>query len=204
MKRFVNKKIFLVILVSILLIVGAVLAVYAAPAYYRKTVGIHIKPSADYGIHDIQYYLQNDPEWRDDHIGNSNRLMGSTGCLVSCVASSITDLGIPTTPKELNRKLTDINGFDGADLIWYKINEVFGEIDYKYTRVFSSSTIEKDIEAGLLPIINVKYMGGGVTHWLIVVGARDGDFLVYDPLNSSLTPMKLSVHGKVYAYRVLF
>jgi hypothetical protein len=80
---------------------------------------------------------------------------------------------------------------------------VFPEIDYQYARVFSSKNIEGDLAQGLLPIVNVKYYGSGVTHWVIVIGAKDGEFLIYDPANADKKPMNLSVHGKVYAYRVM-
>ena len=162
-----------------------------------------LKPSRDFEIHNVQYYLQNDPEWTNDLIGDSSSRMGGRGCLIACVSSAITDLGVPISPQEFNAKLTDVDGFQGDSLIWYKINEAFTEVDYKYTRVFSRVTIENDLKSGLLPIINVKYKGTGITHWLLIVGTKDGEFLVYDPLVATKEPIDLSVHGKVYAYRVL-
>ena len=178
-------------------------AIYAGQNYFTKFFGKTLTPSGDFEVHGVEYYLQNDPEWSDDVIGGSGRRMGGTGCLVTCIASAITDLGVPVTPKEVNERLGAVGGYQGADVIWYKINEAFPEIDYKYSRVFSSETIESDLESGLLPIVNVKYKRGGVTHWLLVVGAEGGEFLVYDPLNAEKAPIGLSVHGRVYAYRVL-
>jgi len=83
--------------------------------------------------------------------------MGNTGCLISCVATAITNLNVPITPKELNAALTEKDGFLGVDLIWYKINEAIPEVDYRYSRIFNSKTIEKDLERGLLPIVNARY-----------------------------------------------
>jgi len=37
--------------------------------------------------------------------------MGNTGCLISCVATAITNLNVPITPKELNAALTEKDGF---------------------------------------------------------------------------------------------
>lgn len=207
LKQYPSKKrslfICFAVLLALILVIGAAFGVYAVRVYYIKANGVELRPSKDYEILDIQYYLQNDPEWSGDLIGNSNSRMGGTGCLITCVASAVTDLGVSVTPKELNIKLADIEGYQGADLIWYKINEAFPEIDYKYSRIFSSATIERDLNKGQLPIINVKYYGRGMTHWLLVVGAEDGEFLVFDPLNQDKEPIKLSTHGKVYAYRVL-
>jgi len=53
--------------------------------------------------------------------------------------------------------LTEKDGFLGVDLIWYKINEAIPEVDYRYSRIFNSKTIEKDLERGLLPIVNARY-----------------------------------------------
>jgi len=180
-----------------------ILAIYVIRVYYIRSVGLELKPSRDHEIINIRYYLQNDAEWGDDTIGESSRKMGGAGCLITCVASAITELGVPVTPGEVNSKLTEVEGYQGAELIWYKINEAYPEIDYKYTRTFSSARIEDDLDAGLLPIVNVKLNGTGVTHWLLIIGATEGEFLAYDPLNSKLEPIKLSKHGNVYSYRVL-
>jgi len=182
---------------------GTILFVYAARVYYIRSYGLNLRPAGEHEVVDVMYYLQNDPEWGGDFIGGSNMKMGSAGCLIACVANAITDLGVPVTPGEVNQKLTVINGYQDADLIWYKINEVFPQIDYTYARIFSSARIERDLESGLLPIVNVRINRTGGTHWLLIVGGKDGDFLAYDPLNASLEPISLSTHGNVYSYRVL-
>jgi hypothetical protein len=88
-------------------------------------------------------------------------------------------------------------------LIWYKINEVFPDIDYRYGRIFSREKIEKDLEKGLLPIVNVKYNKTGITHWVLIVGAKDGEFIICDPLGDGSSSRLLSEHRNVFAYRVL-
>jgi len=186
-----------------LIVTGTILVIYVFRVTYIKANGIQLKPSRDFDVKSIQYYLQNDSEWSGDNIGKSSRQMGGAGCLVTCVASAITDLGVHVTPKDVNLRLTEIDGFQGAELVWYKINEAFSEIDYKYTRVFSSKIIEDDLKAGLLPIVNVNIRGSGATHWLLIIGAKNGEFLAFDPLNSSKEPIALSTHGNVYSYRVL-
>ena len=107
------------------------------------------------------------------------------------------------TPAELNIKLSDVGGFQGANLIWYKIHETVPEVNYTYSRIFSAKTIENDLARGRLPIVNVKYRGGGVSHWVIIIGAEDNDFMIYDQLDRDKEPMPLSEHGNVYSYRVL-
>jgi len=187
----------------IIVVTGTILAVYAARVYYIKTHGLELTPAGEYEVAAVQYYLQNDPEWGGDFIGGSNSKMSSAGCLLACVSSAITDLGVPVTPGEVNQKLTEVDGFQDADLIWNKINEAFPQIDYRYTRIFSSARIEKDLASGLLPIVNVRLNHTGITHWLLIIGGRDGEFLAYDPLNAGKEPINLSKHGNVYSYRVL-
>lgn len=200
-----NRKYRLVIftLALVICILAVAAGYYVVASRIIKYRGKILAPSQDYPLREITYYLQNDPQWAQDNIGNSNYKMGGAGCLITCVASSVSDMGIPITPGELNRKLTEVEGFDDAILIWYKINEAVPEVDYKYSRIFSSRTIEKDLREGRLPIVNVRYHGSGITHWLLVVGAENGEFLVYDPLNKDKAPIPLSLHGKVYSYRVL-
>lgn len=189
---------------AVVLTVVLVCGIYVINVYRIKKLGVTLTPSKDYPIKTTNYYLQNDPRWAAEPIGNSNSSLGGKGCLVSCVATAITDLGTAKTPQEVNQMLTQADGFLGADLIWYKINEVFPQVDYKYSRVFTSRTIEQDLAAGLLPIVNVKYHKTGVTHWVLVAGAKDGEFYVLDSMKKDMAPLPLSDHGKVYAYRVLY
>ena len=165
LKRITNSRYcrIIVSIIAIGLIVFMLLGCYFAASRFIKYTGIILTPSKEIPVHEITYYLQNDPQWSSDKIGYSNYSMGSSGCLISSVASAITELGIEITPQELNDALTNVNGYSGADLIWYKINEAVPQADYKYSRIFSSGTIEKDLKAGLLPIVNVKFHGGGVT-----------------------------------------
>ena len=196
-----NKKILITILLFVVALIT--LGLYAGRHYYIKTYGIELMPSKKFQITTKEYYLQHDSRWRNDAIGMSNSTMRSAGCLIACVASSLNSFDIQITPGLLNSKLTEAKAYANDLLIWHKLNKIFPKIDYKYSRIFTSNTIDKDLEAGLLPIVNVKYKRNGVTHWVIIVGAENGDYMIYDPFNTELKPIPLSVHGKVYAYRVL-
>jgi hypothetical protein len=195
---------------TVIVIAAALLVISAgAGGYYIlrvnhiKASGVLLAPTRPYDIRAVEYYLQNDPLWAGDTIGETSQSLGGAGCLISCAASATSELGFAVTPAEFNRKLTAVGGFSGANLIWYKIHEAIPEITYKYSRIFSSGTIERDLRQGLLPIVNVHYMGGGISHWVLIIGADAQDFLVYDPLNKDKNPITLSTHGKVYSYRVL-
>ncbi len=195
------RRIAIVVLITVLA-VGIPFGYYVFSTRYIKLFGITLTPSRDFPVADITYYLQNDPLWSSDKIGSTSSTLGKEGCLITCVAVSLNNLGIEITPKKLNQSLSDANGYQGADLIWYKINEVLPSADYSYERIFSSETIEKDLEDGKLPIVNIR-LNGIVTHWVIIIGAENGEFLIFDPANKDKMPIPLQTHEKVYAYRVL-
>jgi hypothetical protein len=170
---------------------------------YIKKFGINLATSCDYRIIETKYFLQNDPAWSSDTIGKTNYTMAGAGCLITCVAVSLTDLGIEINPKELNKMLAEIDGYINGELIWYKINTIFPSVKYDYKRIFSSKTIENDLRSKRLPIVTVRFNGSGIMHWVVIVGAIGGDFIIFDPLNRDGKPILLKKHGKVYAYRIL-
>jgi hypothetical protein len=187
-----------------LVIVLATALLYIFPSLRIRSLGIQLKPSKDFPLRQITYYLQNDPIWRKDTIGNTNITLGGEGCLISCVSAAATELlDNPVTPQELNNMLTQIDGYEGASLIWYKIHQAIPTLDYSTARVFSSKTIEADLGNGLMPIVRVKMYGIGATHWVLIIGAQDGQFMILDPLKQDRQPIPLSTHGNVYAYRVI-
>ena len=204
MKHIIKNKTLIIIIVLPLLVVSLWGIWYVGYSRYVKYIGIDIRPSRDYPPTEVNYYLQHDPAWSSDKLGNSNYSLGQAGCLIASIASAISDLGVEVDPQQLNTELTAVDAYTAdGDLIWYKIKEAFPTVDYHYTRVPTSVTIEQDLKAGRLPVVNVHYYQSGATHWVLIVGAADGDFLIFDPLNSKLDCMPLSIHGKIYAYRVI-
>lgn len=193
--------------VAVVVVIAVVLLViaggYSVRHIYTKSYGAIIHPTRDFRLAEVSYYLQNDPEWSGDIIGDSDATLGGTGCLVTCVAAVLETLGVDVTPGELNARLTEVGGYEIDSLIWNKLGAAYPGVDYRYSRIFTVGTIERDLEAGLLPIVNVRYNDGDAPHWVVILGAEDGEYMVYDPLNSEREPIPLSVHGKVYSYRVL-
>jgi len=189
---------------AIIIIAATCLGAYAGTVLWIKKIGITVKPSKAYQPAMIQYYLQNDPRWRSDSLGTSDSSMGRSGCLVTSIAASIDYLGVKIDPKELNKVFTEKNVYTaGGEVIWYKIKEVVPGIDYYYQRIFGRRTLENDLKQGRLPIVQVRYNGKGIFHWVLIVGADEEDFLIMDPLRQDKQLIKLSTHGKVYAYRVM-
>lgn len=192
----------IVFLICLVLVAASVLGVYAGRVYTTRTSGVILSPTRDYEPVSLARYQQNDARWSEQAIGTSAERVGGNGCLIACVASSMAALGGNADPGVVNERLKGVGGFDGADLVWHKIHEAFPSFDYRYSRLFTAATLEKDLENGLWPIVRVR-LASGVDHWLLVVGARDGVFLVLDPLVASAEPLSLTSYGRVFAYRVI-
>ena len=203
-----HKRIFYIYVAALLiiaLVAGGVLANYGF-AYLRiKSTGVALTPTKVVEPLAVTYYLQNDPQWSADKLGNSNSTMGGAGCLVASITTAMDYYGVKYSPQEVNNIFRENDVFnENGQVIWMNIKNAIPEIDYRYNRVFDTKTIENLLAEGLLPIIEVKYKGAGINHWVVVIGSDGTDFLVMDPLAQSKTPTKLSEHGgRAYAYRVL-
>ncbi|TYQ18352.1 UNVERIFIED_CONTAM: peptidase C39-like protein [Acetivibrio alkalicellulosi] len=199
-----KKKIFFAVLLIIIAIVFGSIGTYYSRALWIKFNGIKLVPSKAIEPIEVSYFLQIDPEWSKDRIGNTQYILGSSGCLISALASSMNKLGYETDPKQLNKEFSLNDVYTGnGEVIWYKINEVIPEIDYTYKRAFSRRTIENYLKQGLLPIVEVKFNTTGIFHWVLIVGSNNEDFLIFDPLYKDREPIELKKHGKVYSYRIL-
>ena len=174
-------------------------------SFIIKVSGVALTPTKIIETADVTYYLQNDPAWSKDKLGGTSATMGGEGCLVASITTALDYYGVKYTPKEVNNIFNENNVFnENGKVIWMNIKNAVPEIDYRYDRIFDTKTIEKLLDEGLLPIIEVKYKGIGIKHWVVVIGSDGTDFLVMDPLTQSKTPAKLSEHGgRAYAYRVL-
>ena len=197
------KKIFKIFLLIIIPIITLTWAYYAWTKYINK-FWIKLKPSKTITAKEVNFYRQQDLEWGEEKMWNTQLTLGWYGCLLSVIATSLCDLGYETNPKDLNNIFSKNDIYnDNWEIIWYKITSVVPNVDYEYKRLFFSKTIEDDLENGRLPMIKVKYHKRGVFHWVLIVWAEEDDFLIVDPMNSEPELMKLWEHGKVYAYRVL-
>jgi len=199
-----GKKVLLISCILLAALAAASFGIYCIKALQIKKLGITVRPSSIYEPRDIKVFLQNDPAWKDDTLGNSQFRLGGHGCLVSVLASVMNDLGHETDVKELNQLFTGKGVYNSeGEVIWYKIGEAVPGVTYQYKRVFNGRTLQSDLLQGRLPVVMVRYHKTGVFHWVLIVGSDGEDFLIIDPLKSDKKVAKLGIHGKVYAYRVI-
>jgi hypothetical protein len=191
--------------VSLLAVGSLILFAYVVFAFYIKNIGIELNTdkNLDYS-QEVEYFLQNDPIWANQKLGNSSYTLAKQGCTVTAVAMILRFFGNDEiNPGILNKELIKNEAYTkNGQLLWYKLEEIY-PVEYSFRRVFSAGTLEKDLQKGILPIVRVKYGGKELEHWVLVVGADGKDFLIMDPLNKNETLTRLGEYGKVYAYRVI-
>lgn len=152
----------------------------------------------------VTAYRQDDAQWANDTLGNSSFTMKSSGCLVSCIASAVSmESGNDVTPGELNRIFTEYDVYDSeGNIQWSAIDQIDGYFTQVYHGV-SQQEINQCLAAGHYPIVRVRVNAVGNFHYVLIVGAENGDYICMDPLKSELTGLS-QYAGRVYAMRMVW
>ena len=171
---------------------------------FRMRGGVKVMPTEEQSAFaKVISYRQDDPAWAKDLLGKSEYTMKSSGCLVSCIASAVSDDNVTITPGELNKLFSDNEVYDvNGNLQWYKLAEIEGYSVAVYNEV-NEADIEQCLSDGHYPIVRVRMHGVGNYHYVLIVGKEDGKYICMDPLEDDLT--KLSAYGNtVYAVRCVW
>lgn len=170
---------------------------------FRNGVRIHAAQDIMTGAGMI-CYRQDDARWGDEKLGESRFTMRSSGCLVSCIASALSmGRGVEETPKTLNEKFSSEQVYDAeGNIQWGKLREVEDYQADVYQQV-SADIIDDCLLEGKYPIVRVRMKGIGSFHYVLVVGAENGEYLCMDPLQDDVT--KLADYGnRVYGIRCVY
>lgn len=143
------------------------------------------------------YFLQWDARWAADTVGGSDEPLSRVGCTVCSVAMAASDLGYDIDPKELNARLVREGGYtDRGWLIWGKVTEATeGRIGVEVCDSPTHEGMDACLQAGNIPVVKF-FLGGGVPHWVAVVGKSGQDYLVKDPAVAAKKVVKLSDRTK--------
>jgi len=149
------------------------------------------------------FYNQRDKTWASDRLGNTHETVGKVGCLISSVGMNLSYYGIGMNPKKINEKLTKVEGFTSRGwLVWSKLSTI---TDEKVTISFPKLSHE-NIEKYLLkkePVLAKLYINRVIPHWVLIVGEKEGEYLMLDPLRDE-KPIKFSSYGSyIYSIRVI-
>lgn len=169
---------------------------------FRGSVTVHAKETICMD-REVVFYRQDDEQWAAETMGDSAYTLGESGCLVSCIASAVTMMGVEETPYTLNETLSGQNVFDvEGNLLWENLRntgkyeaEVFGSV--------TNEILEELLKDGRYPIIRVRMYGLGNFHYILVVKVEDGEYYCMDPLRNGLIPLS-QYANRVYAVRCVY
>jgi hypothetical protein len=153
------------------------------------------------------WYSQLDPAWAAERMGNGTATIGSWGCLMCCMAMTLSAFGARLNPRELHQRVRQIgpSAIVGADIQFAAPGAVAG-LSYRnnvaswpnsnilhaiWTGEDPIQRIDKAIAEGNIVIAQVDinpnngfYNSNNEQHWVIPVKrtADGSDYLMIDPL----------------------
>lgn len=139
----------------------------------------------------LVYLSQQDPQWKNDKLGfgtGSQDTIGYVGCALTSVAMLLSGYGFPETPKSLNQKLKDRQGFAGSGIRWNAVCEVHPEMTLRANIRCETSDaplgqIDAALDAGQPVVVRVDASPNPGLQWhYVLLYARQGDdYLMLDP-----------------------
>lgn len=136
------------------------------------------------------YLSQQDPKWKSDILGfgDPEDTIGYVGCALTSVAMLLSGHGYAETPKTLNQKLKNVQGFVSAAIRWGSVSQVYSNVTVRSNISCTTSPaplelIDAAIAAGQPAIVQVDSSpaSGIQTHWVVLYAKRDDDYLMLDP-----------------------
>lgn len=138
----------------------------------------------------LVYYSQQDPQWKNERLGfgNSGDTIGYVGCALASVAMLLSGHGYPETPKTLNQKLKNVNGFVGAAIRWGAVSQIYPKVTVRSSISCTNTPapldlIDAAIATGQPAIVQVdRSPAPGIqTHWVVLYKRKGDDYLMLDP-----------------------
>lgn len=180
-------------------------AVLALVILWENRGGIRVESTEAFPVNDrLTAYRQDDDRWSADALGESHYTMKSSGCIVTCIATALSDTETALTPGKLNRRLSEVGAYDSeGNLQWSKLEEMDGLHAQVFDHV-STDDIDECLRSGRYPIVRVhrsRLLGG--SHYVLITGSENGEYICMDPLSNR--SVKLSEYGnRVYALRCVW
>ena len=143
-------------------------------------------------------YFQRDPRWAGKPLGGSADTVGSAGCAVTSAAMAMTNLGYAIDPGQLSGALTAKGGFtDEGWLVWDSVRHVSkGTLRVEVHKQPSLEKLDACLAAGDYPLVKFL-LKSGYPHWVLLVGKREGTYLMRDPLVNEAAPSPLTRRTQV-------
>ena len=130
----------------------------------------------------VPQYLQSDPKWSADSLGETPGTLGGEGCAVTSAAMLLSYYGMDIDPGRLNRFLTDHGGYEGTGWIRWESAADYspGLVEKAYEDLPSHALIDWNLMRGNPVIVRVR-LPNGITHFVVIVGKRWFEYLIRDP-----------------------
>jgi len=138
----------------------------------------------------LVYLSQQDSKWKSDLLGFGDRsdTIGYVGCALTSVAMLLNGHGYPETPRTLNQKLKNVQGFVSAAIRWGAVSQVYSNVTVRSNISCTSgdaplNLIDTAIAGGQPAIVQVDHSNapGIQTHWVVLYGKKGDDYLMLDP-----------------------
>lgn len=138
----------------------------------------------------LVYLSQPDSQWKNDLLGfgDPGDTIGYVGCALTATAMLLSGHGYAETPKTLNEKLKNVNGFVSSAIRWGAVSQIHPNVSLKAYIPCSTSDaplaqIDAAIAAGQPVIVQVDTSpaSGIQTHWVVVYARKGDDYLMLDP-----------------------
>jgi hypothetical protein len=138
----------------------------------------------------LVYLSQQDPQWKQDILGfgDPEDTIGYLGCALTSVAMLLSGHGYAETPKTLNQKLKNVQGFVSAAIRWNAVSQIYPNVTVKSNISCTTSQaplelIDAALAAGQPAIVQVDSSpaDGIQTHWVVVYAKKGDDYSMLDP-----------------------
>ncbi len=185
-------------------VVGLCLILFLSQVYKNRG-GVNVQCKVDYPVSEgITGYRQDDQRWKDYSLGTSKYTMQSSGCITTCIATAISESSGAMNPGELVNLLSANGVFDNAgNMQWGKLDEIPGF----NTEVYSDpdpAYIDNCLSQGRYPIVKVHRKSlFSYHHFVLIVGAENGDYICMDPLKDGFTKLK-DYGNRIYSVRCVW
>lgn len=132
------------------------------------------------------HFLQGDPHWGGDTLGDTAESLAEVGCAVASAAMTLASRGVKTDPGRLNAFLQKTEGGYTLEgwIYWEKAAEYDPErlsgLLPHYEDAPSHFLIDWNLLRGNPVIARVRYPSG-ITHFIVICGKRGFEYLVRDP-----------------------
>ncbi len=130
----------------------------------------------------VPTFAQTDPRWGADKLGPTESTLAAEGCALTSAAMALGFYGMTVDPKQLNRFLTENQGFTERGWLYWEVAAEFepGKVRHAYEDLPSYRLIDWNLLRKNPVIVRIRRPAGG-THFVLVVGKVGYEYLAQDP-----------------------